>query len=131
MYGVINTDDTTGNGFYVIQFISEVYRLKNNTQIDGQVISAGELVFMAQYLCSTKENSNWYWKQQSLQQNIIFPTRKIIHPRLDVVIIPYVQYIPKTVCNSIQAKNPYKATLLVLQMLIMIIFRMKLSTKKN
>ena len=37
-YGVINTDDTTTNGFYVIQFISEAYTLQNNTQIDGEVI---------------------------------------------------------------------------------------------
>ena len=41
MYVAINTDDTTKNGFYVIQFISEAYTLQNNTTIDGQVISAG------------------------------------------------------------------------------------------
>ena len=42
-YGVINTTDTTKNGFYVIQFISEAYTLQITTQIYGQVISAGEL----------------------------------------------------------------------------------------
>ena len=41
MYGSINTDDTTTNVFYVIQFLSEVYTLQNNTTIDGQVISDG------------------------------------------------------------------------------------------
>ena len=41
MYGAINTYDTAKNEFYVIQFISEAYMLQNNTQIDGQVISAG------------------------------------------------------------------------------------------
>ena len=50
MYGVINTDDTTTNSFYVIQFISEEYTLQNNTPIDGQVISAGKLAVKAQYL---------------------------------------------------------------------------------
>ena len=40
MYGAINTYDTTPNGLYVIQFISEAYTLQNNTTIDGQVISA-------------------------------------------------------------------------------------------
>ena len=43
-YGTISTADTTKNGFYVIQFISESYTLQNNTQIDRQIISAGELV---------------------------------------------------------------------------------------
>ena len=51
-YGTINTADITTNEFYVIMFISESYTLKNNTTIDGQVISAGELVVKAKYLCS-------------------------------------------------------------------------------
>ena len=41
MCGAINTDDTTTNGFYVIQFIPEAYTLQNNTTIDGQVIASG------------------------------------------------------------------------------------------
>ena len=30
MHGAIKTDDRTTNGFYVIQFISEAYRIQNN-----------------------------------------------------------------------------------------------------
>ena len=41
MYGDINIDDTTTNGFNLIQFISEAYTLQNNTTIDGQFISSG------------------------------------------------------------------------------------------
>ena len=52
-----------------------------------------------------QENSNLYWKQQSLQQNIIVTTRTILHPCLDVVRIKDVQDIPKTVCNRIKAKK--------------------------
>ena len=55
-----------------------------------------------------QENYNWYSKQQSLQQNIIVQILTILHPRIDIVIITYVQNIPKTVFNRIQAKNPYK-----------------------
>ena len=36
-YGFINTDDTTTNGFYVVQFVSEAYTLQNNTNIDGKI----------------------------------------------------------------------------------------------
>ena len=43
-YGVINTSYTTTNIYYVIKFISEVYTQKNNTTIDGQIISADEKV---------------------------------------------------------------------------------------
>ena len=52
MYGDINTNDTTTNGFYVIQFLSEAYTLKNNTKIDGNFISSGQLVVKAQYVWS-------------------------------------------------------------------------------
>ena len=52
-----------------------------------------------------QENTNWYWKQQSLQHNIIFPTHTIIRPRLYVVGITDVQDISKNNCYSIHAKN--------------------------
>ena len=50
MYVTINTDDTTTNGFYFIQLISEAYKTQNNTQIYGQVISDGELFVKVQSL---------------------------------------------------------------------------------
>ena len=58
MHGAINTDDNTSNELYVVKFLSEAYTLQNNTTIDGQGISAGELVVKAQYLCSMQENAN-------------------------------------------------------------------------
>ena len=54
MYGAIDTAENTSNGLYVIQFISEAYTLQNNTAIHGHVISAGESVVKAQYICSIK-----------------------------------------------------------------------------
>ena len=51
MYGYSKTDDTTTNWLYVIKFLSDAYTLQNNTKIDVQVLSAGKLVFKAQYLC--------------------------------------------------------------------------------
>ena len=82
--------------------ISEAYTLQNNTTVDGRVIYAGGLVSKAQYLCSMQENTNWYCKQQPLKHNIIVPTRTILHPRLNVIIIRYSQDIPKNVCSGIQ-----------------------------
>ena len=52
-----------------------------------------------------QENTNWYWKQQPLQQTIMFPTLTILHPRLDVVVIIDVQDIPTIFCNIIQEKK--------------------------
>ena len=98
MCSSINTYETTKNVFYVIQFLSEAYMLQNNTKI-------GKLVVKEQYLCSMQENTNWYWKQQPLQQTIIFPTCKILHSCLDVITIIYIQDIPKNLYNRIQAKK--------------------------
>ena len=69
-------------------------------KINRQNISVGELVVKAQYLCSMQENTNWYWKQQSLQQNIIVQTCKILHPCLDAFIITDVQDIHTFLFNS-------------------------------
>ena len=52
-----------------------------------------------------QEDSNCYWKHQSLKHNIIVPTHTILNTRLDVFIIKYSQDIPKTVCNRIQPKK--------------------------
>ena len=68
MYGTIDTDETTANSFYVIQLLSDAYILQNNTTIDGQVISDGELVVKAQYICSMQENTNWYWKNNQFNR---------------------------------------------------------------
>ena len=105
IYCDINPDDNTSNGLYVIPFISEAYKLQKYTTIDGKVISAGQLVVKAQYLCSMQEDTNWYWKQQPLQHTITVPTRTILHPCLDVIIIRYVQDIPKNICSRNQAQK--------------------------
>ena len=58
MYGDIHTYDTTTNGLYVIQFVSDAYTLQSHTTIDGKVISDGELFVKSQYICSMQENTN-------------------------------------------------------------------------
>ena len=44
-----------------------------------------------------QENTNWHWKKQPVKKNIIVPTRKVLHSRLDVVGITDVQDIPNNV----------------------------------
>ena len=36
------------------------YKLHKNTTIDGQIITAGEMVVKAQYLSSMQVDTNWY-----------------------------------------------------------------------
>ena len=45
-------------------FTSEEYTLQDRATIDVQIITAGELVAKAQYLCSMQVDNNWYWNQQ-------------------------------------------------------------------
>ena len=47
----------------------------------------------------------WHWKQQPFQQTIIVPTRTILHPILEVIIIRYVQDTPKKLCGRSKAKK--------------------------
>ena len=60
-----------------------------------------------------QENTNWYWKKQPLQYTIIVPKRIILHPRLDVITIKYIQDIPKNVCNRIKQKAIQKHTIII------------------
>ena len=78
-YGAINTTETTTNGFYVIMFTSEAYTLQDNTTIYEQIITTELLVVKAQYLCSMKVDTNWYWNKQTKQNVILVPTRTIIY----------------------------------------------------
>ena len=62
-YGTINTTHTRTNEFYIIVFTSESYRLQDNTTIDGQIITSGELVVKAQHIFSMQVDTNWYCNQ--------------------------------------------------------------------
>ena len=81
-YGAINTTDKSTNIFYVIMFTSGAYTLQENTTIDRQIITAGEVVVKAKYLCSMQIDTNWYWNQQQKHHVITVPTRTILHPQL-------------------------------------------------
>ena len=68
-YRAINTTETSTNGFYVIMFTSGAYTLQENTTIDGQIITSGELVVKAQYICSMQIDTNWLMCQLCLWHN--------------------------------------------------------------
>ena len=79
----MNKTYTSTNGFYVIMFTSGAYILQENTTIYGKIITAGELVVNAKYLCSIHVETNWYWNQHPNHHVITFPTRTIPHPQLE------------------------------------------------
>ena len=112
-YGDIKTTESETNRFYVIVFTSESYTLQDNTTIDGQIITAGELVVKSQYLCSMQVGNNWYWNQQPIQHVITVPTRTILHKQLEVNAITDFHSIPTSVCTRKQAKKPYQDNLYV------------------
>ena len=85
--------------------------LQNITKIDGNIITPGELIVRAQYIWYMKDITNWYWEKHTLRKDIKVTTCTIIHPSIDVIGIS--QYIPKSVCNRIQEKKPYKDILFV------------------
>ena len=91
--------------FYVIMFTSGAYTLQENTTIDGKIITAGELVVKAKYLCSIQIDTNWYWNQQPKHHVITVPTRTILHPQLEVNAITDFHAIPTSVCSRTQAKK--------------------------
>ena len=104
-YGIINTTDTTTNVFYVIMFTSEAYTLQDNKTIDWKIITSGKLVVKAQYLCSMKLDTNWYWNQHPQHHVITVTTYTILHPWLEVNSITDIHGITKSVCNRTQVNK--------------------------
>ena len=104
-YGAINTTDTSTNGFYVIMFTSDAYTLQENTKIDVQIITSGELVVNAKYLCSMKLDTNWYCNQHPKHHVITVPTRTILHPQLEDDAITDFHAIPTSICSRTKAKK--------------------------
>ena len=63
-------------------FTSGAYTLQENTAIDGQIITAGELGVKEKDLCSIQLDTNWYWNQQPKHHFSTVTTRTILHPQL-------------------------------------------------
>ena len=89
-------------------FTSEAYTLQDNTTIDGQIITAGELVVKEKYPCSMQVDTNWYWKQHPQHNVITVPTHTILHPLLESNSVTGFHAIPKIICTRTQAKNHIK-----------------------
>ena len=53
-------------------------------------------------------DTNWYWYQHPQYRVITVPTLTILHPQLEVNAVTYFHAVPKSVCNSTQAKKLYQ-----------------------
>ena len=85
-------------------FTYGAYTLQENTTIDGRIITAGELVVKAKYLCYMKIDTNWYWNKQPKHHSITLPTRTILHPQLEVNAITDLHAITTGVCSRTREK---------------------------
>ena len=92
-------------------FTSGAYTLQENTSIDGKIITAGELVVKAKYLCSMQIDTNWYWNQQPKHHVITVPTRTILLPQLEISAVTDFHAIPTSVSSRTQAKKPSQGSL--------------------
>ena len=87
-------------------FTSGAYTLQEDT-------TAGELFVKAQYHCSMKIYTNWYWNQKPKNHVITLLTRTILHLQLEVNSVIDFHGILTSVCTKTQAKNPYQDSLYV------------------
>ena len=86
-------------------FTSEAYTPQNNTTIDKKIITSGESVLIAQYLCSIQVETNWYLNQQLQQYVITVPTRTVLHTQTEVIVVTYFHEIPKSLCTRKKGKK--------------------------
>ena len=86
-------------------FTPGAYTLHENTTIDGQIITSGELVVKAEYFCYMQIYTNWYCNQQPKHHVITVPTRTILHPKLEVNLVIDFHSITTSVCTRTQEKK--------------------------
>ena len=86
-------------------FTSESYTLQETKTIDGKIITSGELVVKAKYLCSMQVATNWYCNLQPKQHVVTVPTRTILHPQLEVNAVTDFHAITTSLCTRAQAKK--------------------------
>ena len=70
-----------------------------------KIVPADELVVKAEYLCYVQVDTCWYWNQHLQHHVITVPTRKILHPRLELNAITDFNAKSKIIFNSTQAKK--------------------------
>ena len=73
--------------------------------MDGNFITAGELVVKSQYLCSTQIDTNQNCNQRPKHHVITVATRTILHPQPEVNAVTDFHAIPTSVCTRIQSKQ--------------------------
>ena len=98
----------------MIKLISEPYTLQEETMCDGKISTACELVVKSQYINCMQDNTKWNWEQKPQHKNIIFPTRTIIHPCLDVTTVTEVETILKSVFNENKSRKAIQINLIYL-----------------
>ena len=94
-------------------FKSKAYTLQYNTTINGKIITSGELVVKAKYLCYTQVDTNWYWNIHPQHNVTIVTTHKILHPQLEVSAVPDFHTITKSLFTRTLAKSSYQEILYV------------------
>ena len=100
----MNTTYTETMIYYLIKFVLEAYTIQEGTKCDGKMSTSGELVFKVKYFSCMQEKSEWFWEKKYQQQAIVVPSLTIVHPCLDVMVMKYVNYIPRGVGNKNQAR---------------------------
>ena len=71
-YSTIYDDYSTWHGYYIIIFSSSPYTLQADFNIEGQVISSGEIVCEVTYYFPINTNSNYYVTPKKSNNKIVY-----------------------------------------------------------
>ena len=94
-YGAIDTDDYSCHGYHIINFSSFTHTLQEDLNIDGQVISSGEMVCEGNHFFPININSHYYVLQITKSINTIVSLRKIINGYIKVICYDSKDVVPQ------------------------------------
>ena len=84
-YGAIDTDDSSCNGYYIINFYSSPYILQAYLSIYGRVIPSGEIICEGTYFFTININYHYDVIQKTKFNNTMVSFRTIINGNVKLI----------------------------------------------
>ena len=105
-FGAIDTDDRESSGYYIVQFISELYTLQKAVEVDGQHYPPGEIVCKGRYFSPSQQDSMWYHTPEEGDIETIVPLRTLVKTDIKPNIVSDRKDLPAHLRNLTEEDLP-------------------------
>ena len=96
-YGVVDTNDSRADGFYVVKFVESPHMLQEEVEVNDEIIESGSLACAAHYMSPALKKSRWYLGPESGVLRTLVKMNNVLVPTLNVKIVTNRSHLSKSV----------------------------------